>query len=247
MVACCWGCDSSPPQCAPVPEAQGTGGPTSQCTTSARLRAMAFGQRPGPPASFGQPEGLALLNDAGHTDFRDARGPMGPPASSPATKQQLSSSSSRAMNSKRLPVPLSQRRGSQRKNSYCASYLPSSWLPSSGAAVGASPSPWATARAGPSRRRTAVSEPTSRSLVFGDDPGAGPRGGASARPWATPRTAAPNGRAVGESESARCYGLSGHRMLLHVVAWIMPCNKTPIFVPVQRERGEHFLPARAGR
>ena len=39
---------------------------------------MAFGQRTGPPASTRQlRELLALLNDAGHTDFRDARGPMG--------------------------------------------------------------------------------------------------------------------------------------------------------------------------
>jgi hypothetical protein len=39
---------------------------------------MAFGQQPGPPASSKQVrELLALLNEAGHTDFRDARGPMG--------------------------------------------------------------------------------------------------------------------------------------------------------------------------
>ncbi len=41
---------------------------------------MAFGQQPGPPASTRQikkKELLALLNDAGHTDFRDVRGPMG--------------------------------------------------------------------------------------------------------------------------------------------------------------------------
>ena len=39
---------------------------------------MAFGQQPGPPASTRQVrELLALLKDAGHTDFRDARGPMG--------------------------------------------------------------------------------------------------------------------------------------------------------------------------
>jgi hypothetical protein len=39
---------------------------------------MAFGQQSGPPASSEQVrELLALLNDAGHTDFRDARGPMG--------------------------------------------------------------------------------------------------------------------------------------------------------------------------
>ncbi len=39
---------------------------------------MSFGQASGPPASFRQLEELtALLHDAGHRDFRDARGPMG--------------------------------------------------------------------------------------------------------------------------------------------------------------------------
>jgi len=39
---------------------------------------MAFGQPSGPPASFRQMEELsALLQGAGHSDFRDARGPMG--------------------------------------------------------------------------------------------------------------------------------------------------------------------------
>ena len=39
---------------------------------------MAFGQQSGPPASTRQVrELLALLNDAGHADFREARGPMG--------------------------------------------------------------------------------------------------------------------------------------------------------------------------
>jgi hypothetical protein len=39
---------------------------------------MAFGQQSGPPASARQVEELlALLKDRGHTDFRDARGPMG--------------------------------------------------------------------------------------------------------------------------------------------------------------------------
>jgi hypothetical protein len=40
--------------------------------------AMAFGQSSGPPASGRQvSELLELLQRAGHTDFRDARGPMG--------------------------------------------------------------------------------------------------------------------------------------------------------------------------
>lgn len=39
---------------------------------------MAFGQQSGPPASGRQvQELLALLKAAGHTGFRDARGPMG--------------------------------------------------------------------------------------------------------------------------------------------------------------------------
>ena len=39
---------------------------------------MAFGQQAGPPASRREvQELLTLLQDAGHTDFRDARGPMG--------------------------------------------------------------------------------------------------------------------------------------------------------------------------
>ncbi|HEX4980228.1 MAG TPA: hypothetical protein VFV63_00935 [Ilumatobacteraceae bacterium] len=39
---------------------------------------MAFGQQSGPTASAKQvQELLSLLQDAGHTDFRDARGPMG--------------------------------------------------------------------------------------------------------------------------------------------------------------------------
>ena len=39
---------------------------------------MAFGQPSGPPATAKQlRELMALLNAAGHSDFRDARGPMG--------------------------------------------------------------------------------------------------------------------------------------------------------------------------
>src|SRR3954464_13266385 len=39
---------------------------------------MAFGQQSGPPASAKQVQDLlALLQAAGHSDFRDARGPMG--------------------------------------------------------------------------------------------------------------------------------------------------------------------------
>src|ERR1700736_2713029 len=53
-------------------------GPTSGPVPSARLRSMAFGQQSGPPASAKQVQVLvALLADAGHCDFRDARGPMG--------------------------------------------------------------------------------------------------------------------------------------------------------------------------
>lgn len=39
---------------------------------------MAFGQQSGPPATTKQVrELLTLLQEAGHNDFRDARGPMG--------------------------------------------------------------------------------------------------------------------------------------------------------------------------
>jgi len=39
---------------------------------------MAFGQQSGPPATARQVQDLlALLQAAGHSDFRDARGPMG--------------------------------------------------------------------------------------------------------------------------------------------------------------------------
>lgn len=39
---------------------------------------MAFGQQSGPPATHRQVNQLLeLLNNAGHVDFRDARGPMG--------------------------------------------------------------------------------------------------------------------------------------------------------------------------
>ena len=39
---------------------------------------MSFGQASGPPATHRQVQTLLeLLHDAGHTDFRDARGPMG--------------------------------------------------------------------------------------------------------------------------------------------------------------------------
>ena len=42
------------------------------------MPAMGFGQQSGPPASVTQiRELLALLKNAGHADFRDARGPMG--------------------------------------------------------------------------------------------------------------------------------------------------------------------------
>jgi hypothetical protein len=46
--------------------------------TWATMPHMAFGQQSGPPASATQVrELLGLLKEAGHSDFRDARGPMG--------------------------------------------------------------------------------------------------------------------------------------------------------------------------
>src|SRR5215813_3942194 len=53
----------------PIPRSACPGGDTG---------GMAFGQQPGPPASRREvQELLTLLQDAGHSDFRDARGPMG--------------------------------------------------------------------------------------------------------------------------------------------------------------------------
>jgi hypothetical protein len=52
----------------------------SHCSMSewTRMPAMAFGQQSGPPASAKRVrELLDLLKEAGHSDFRDARGPMG--------------------------------------------------------------------------------------------------------------------------------------------------------------------------
>ena len=47
-------------------------------TLGCQTRAMAFGQSAGPPASRRQVETLEqLVRAAGHTDFRDARGPLG--------------------------------------------------------------------------------------------------------------------------------------------------------------------------
>lgn len=48
------------------------------CLQLSKTVDMAFGQQLGPPASAKQlQELLSLLRSAGHTDFRDARGPMG--------------------------------------------------------------------------------------------------------------------------------------------------------------------------
>ncbi len=51
---------------------------TSTVTGVGHTVGMAFGQSSGPQASGRQLQNLLqLLNNAGHTDFRDARGPMG--------------------------------------------------------------------------------------------------------------------------------------------------------------------------
>ena len=93
---------------------------------------------------------LALLNDAGHTDFRDARGPMGftqRQAAGKFTRDEAAAFIARLQGNElegapRAVVP---GRGSPRKASYCATYLPTSSLPSSAAVVGPWPSPWRTA------------------------------------------------------------------------------------------------------
>ena len=51
---------------------------TATVTGWANTVPMTFGQPSGPPASHRQVQALlTLLHDAGHVDFRDARGPMG--------------------------------------------------------------------------------------------------------------------------------------------------------------------------
>ena len=48
------------------------------CLRERETAGMAFGQQSGPPAQAHRVRQLLeLLQDAGHTDFRDARGPMG--------------------------------------------------------------------------------------------------------------------------------------------------------------------------
>ena len=55
-----------------------SGHPHRFVVTAVRMPTVAFGQQSGPPASAKQVrELLTLLKDAGHSDFRDARGPMG--------------------------------------------------------------------------------------------------------------------------------------------------------------------------
>jgi hypothetical protein len=56
----------------------GTGWVAFVVTGTDHTGPMAFGQQSGPPASHRQVQTLLeLLADAGHSDFRDARGPMG--------------------------------------------------------------------------------------------------------------------------------------------------------------------------
>jgi len=53
-------------------------GPAARTARVAPTSTMAFGQQSGPPATARQLRDLtALLEAAGHTDFRDARGPLG--------------------------------------------------------------------------------------------------------------------------------------------------------------------------
>jgi hypothetical protein len=56
----------------------GTGGGSVCLYRVGKNARVAFGQQSGPPASATQMrELLALLKEAGHIDYRDARGPMG--------------------------------------------------------------------------------------------------------------------------------------------------------------------------
>ena len=90
---------------------------------------------------------LTLLQDAGHTDFRDARGPMGftqrqAAGKFTATKRRRSSPNSRRP-SRRASPPHPGRRtpGCRPPSRCCAACRPSSWQPSCNAAAGSSSSP----------------------------------------------------------------------------------------------------------
>ena len=109
---------------------------------------MAFGQQAGPPASRREVQVLlTLLHAAGHTDFRDARGPMGFTQRQAAGKftrdeaaafiaqlQETESSSEPA--APRPPNP-----GYRPPSRCCAACRPSSWQPSCNGAAGSSYSP----------------------------------------------------------------------------------------------------------
>jgi len=76
--------------------------------TWTKLQAMAFGQQSGPTASARQVQQLlALLENAGHTDFRDARGPMGFTQRQAAGKFTRDEAAAfiRALSSKLVPKP----------------------------------------------------------------------------------------------------------------------------------------------
>jgi hypothetical protein len=109
---------------------------------------MAFGQQAGPPASRREvQELLTLLQDAGHTDFRDARGPMGFTQRQAAGKftrdeaaafiAQLEETES----SSEPGVPHDRAGGCRPPSRCCGACRPSSWQPSCNAAAGSSSSP----------------------------------------------------------------------------------------------------------
>jgi hypothetical protein len=88
---------------------------------------MAFGQQAGPPASRREvQELLTLLHDAGHTDFRDARGPMG------FTQRQAAGKFTRDEAAAFI---------AQLPSRCCAACRPNSLQPSCNAAAGSSSSP----------------------------------------------------------------------------------------------------------
>ncbi len=110
---------------------------------------MAFGQQSGPPATARQVQELvALLHEAGHVDFRDARGPMGftqRQAGGKFTRDEAEAFISRLQEAGPAPDEPVVRQRAPRPTApapfVCCGSPTSSWPPSFADGVGRSPSP----------------------------------------------------------------------------------------------------------